>query len=146
MAIAAIVAEQIVSALSVPFVHIADPTADALLTDGFTRVGLLGTRFTMEMPFYKEKLIGRGLDVLVPEVDVTNLNGIIYEELCRGIVLDASRAIYVRAIERLAARGAEAVILGCTEISMLIDDDVSPLPVFDTTDLHAKALVTTALA
>ena len=141
-----IVAEQIVSALSVPFVHIADPTADALLTDGFTRVGLLGTRFTMEMPFYKEKLIGRGLDVLVPEVDVTNLNGIIYEELCRGIVLDASRAIYVRAIERLAARGAEAVILGCTEISMLIDDDVSPLPVFDTTDLHAKALVTTALA
>ena len=91
-------------------------------------------------------MLARGLDVLVPEVDVTNLNGIIYEELCRGIVLDASRAIYVRAIERLAARGAEAVILGCTEISMLIDDDVSPLPVFDTTDLHAKALVTTALA
>ncbi|MDR3475944.1 MAG: aspartate/glutamate racemase family protein [Devosia sp.] len=141
-----IVADQIAAWLSVPFVHIADPTADALLADGFTRVGLLGTRFTMEMPFYKEKLVARGLEVLVPEVDVTNLNGIIYEELCLGIVRDASRQTYVRAIELLAARGAEAVILGCTEIAMLIDDDVSPLPVFDTTDLHARALVDRALA
>jgi aspartate racemase len=141
-----IVADRITAGLGVPFIHIADPTADALLTDGFTRVGLLGTRFTMEMPFYKEKLVSRGLEVLVPEVDVTNLNGIIYEELCRGIVRDASRQVYVRAIELLAARGAEAVILGCTEIAMLIDDDVSPLPVFDTTDLHARALVERALA
>lgn len=141
-----IVADAITGAISVPFVHIADPTADALLADGFTRVGLLGTRFTMEMPFYKEKLVSRGLEVLVPEVDVTNLNGIIYEELCRGIVRDQSRGVYVHAIELLAARGAEAVILGCTEISMLIDDDASPLPVFDTTDLHARALVTAALA
>lgn len=141
-----IVADRIVADISVPFVHIADPTADALLVDGFTRVGLLGTRFTMEMPFYKEKLVSRGLEVLVPEVDVTNLNGIIYEELCRGIVRDQSRSTYVRAIELLAARGAEAVILGCTEISMLIDDDASPLPVFDTTDLHARALIAAALA
>ena len=141
-----IVADAITAAISVPFVHIADPTADALLADGFGRVGLLGTRFTMEMPFYKQKLADRGLDVLVPDVGITNLNGIIYEELVRGIVRDASRQIYVEAIERLAARGAEAVILGCTEICMLIDDDSSPLPTFDTTALHAKALVTAALA
>ena len=140
-----IVADQITKGLGVPFIHIADPTADALIADGFNTVGLLGTRFTMEMPFYKDRLTTRGLNVLVPEVDITNLNGIIYEELCLGIVREPSRQIYVNAIEKLAARGAEAVILGCTEIGMLINDDVSPLPVFDTTDLHAKALVTAAL-
>jgi aspartate racemase len=140
-----IVADAITARLSVPFIHIADPTADALLNEGFGRVGLLGTRFTMEMPFYRDRLAARGLEVLVPEVDITNLNGIIYEELVKGIVRDASRAVYVRAIELLAARGADAVILGCTEIGMLIDDASSPLPVFDTTDLHAKALVDKAL-
>jgi aspartate racemase len=141
-----IVADQITAELDADFIHIADPTADALLADGFERVGLLGTRFTLEQPFYRERLTGRGLDVLVPEIGVTNLNGIIYEELCKGIVRDESRAIYVTAIEHLAARGAEAVILGCTEIGMLISDDDSPLPVFDTTDLHARSLVTAALA
>ncbi len=140
-----ICAPQIIAALSVPFVHIAAPTADALLADGIGRVGLLGTRFTMEQPFYADILRERGLDVLVPDVGITNLNGIIYEELCRGIVRDASRQIYVEAIGRLMARGAEAVILGCTEIGMLIDDDVSPLPTYDTTELHAKALVAAAL-
>lgn len=140
-----ICAPQIIAALSVPFVHIAAPTADALLADGIGRVGLLGTRFTMEQPFYADILRDRGLDVLVPDVGITNLNGIIYEELCRGIVRDASRQVYVEAIGRLMARGAEAVILGCTEIGMLIDDDVSPLPTYDTTELHAKALVATAL-
>ncbi|SEQ26171.1 aspartate racemase [Devosia sp. YR412] len=141
-----IVAEQITAAISVPFVHIADPTSEALLSDGFETVGLLGTRFTMEMGFYRDRLTDRGLTSLIPEVDRTNLNGIIYEELCLGIVREESRRIYVTAIERLAARGAEAVILGCTEIAMLIDDSNSPLPVYDTTDLHAKALVTAALA
>src|SRR5690606_21332146 len=121
------------------------PTADALLADGIGRVGLLGTRFTMEKPFYISALRERGLDVLVPDVGVTNLNGIIYDELCLGIVRDESRQIYVEAISRLAARGAEAVILGCTEIGMLIDDSVSPIPTYDTTDLHAKALVAAAL-
>ena len=141
-----IVADTITADLDARFIHIADPTADALLADGFETVGLLGTRFTMEMGFYRERLEARGLAVLIPEVDRTNLNGIIYEELCRGIVREESRRIYVTAIERLAARGAEAIILGCTEIAMLIDDSVSPLPVYDTTDLHAKALVTAALA
>ena len=137
---------RIIRDLSVPMIHIAAPTADALLADGIGTVGLLGTRFTMEKRFYINGLEERGLDVLVPDVGITNLNGIIYEELCRGIVSDASRQVYVEAIQRLAARGAEAVILGCTEISMLIDDSVSPLPTYDTTDLHAKALVDAALA
>lgn len=141
-----IVAERIESAVSIPFLHIADPTADALIADGATTVGLLGTRFTMEMDFYKDRLRARGLEPLVPEVDRTNLDGIIYNELCRGIVSDASRAVYVDAIERLAARGAQAVILGCTEIGMLISDDDSPLPVYDTTALHAAAAVEAALA
>jgi aspartate racemase len=140
-----IVADQMTAGLAAPFIHIADPTTNALLADGYSTVGLLGTRFTMEMPFYKDRLTARGLDVLVPDIGITNLNGIIYEELCLGIVRDSSRAIYVEAIERLAARGAQAVILGCTEIGMLIDDDSSPLPTFDTTDLHAKALVEAAL-
>lgn len=141
-----IIADQIIEALNIPFVHIADPTSDALLADGFGTVGLLGTRFTMEMSFYRDRLTSRGIASLIPEIDRTNLNGIIYEELCRGIVREESRRIYVRAIEQMAARGAQAVILGCTEITMLIDDDVSPIPVYDTTDLHAKALVAAALA
>lgn len=141
-----VVADPIIAATDIPFIHIADPTAAALRADGFETVGLLGTRFTMEMGFYRDRLAESGLVALVPEVDRTNLNGIIYEELCRGIVREESRRIYVGAIEKLAARGAEAVILGCTEIAMLIDDDVSPLPVYDTTELHARALVDAALA
>ena len=141
-----ICAPQIVAAVGVPFVHIAAPTADALIADGIGKVGLLGTRFTMEKRFYIDELERRGLDVLVPDVGITNLNGIIYEELCLGIVREESRRVYVEAIARLQARGAEAVILGCTEICMLIDDSVSPLPTYDTTDLHAKALVAAATA
>jgi aspartate racemase len=140
-----IVADAITARTSVPFIHIADPTAAALLADGVASVGLLGTRFTMEMPFYKDRLAAQGLAVLVPDIDQTDLNGIIYDELCRGIIREPSRQTYVTAIERLAARGAQAVILGCTEIGMLIDDSISPLPVYDTTDLHAKALVDAAL-
>jgi aspartate racemase len=121
-------APQIRAALTVPFLHIATPTADALLGDGIVTVGLLGTRFTMEKRFYIDELEGRGLRVLVPDVGMTNLNGIIYDELVHGIVRDESRRTYIEAISRLANRGAEAVILGCTEICMLIDDSVSPLP------------------
>jgi aspartate racemase len=141
-----IVAHHITNAVDIPFVHIADPTSDALIADRFETVGLLGTRFTMEMSFYRDRLASRGLTSLIPEVGRTNLNGIIYEELCRGIVREESRRVYVGAIEQLKARGAEAVILGCTEITMLIDDSSSPLPVYDTTDLHARALVAAALA
>jgi aspartate racemase len=112
----------------------------------FRRVGLLGTRFTMEMSFYKDRLKACGLDVLVPDEEGPALNAIIYDELCHGIVHDVSRQIFVKSIQRLAERGAQAVILGCTEIGMLIDETSIPLPVFDTTDLHAKALVAAALA
>lgn len=141
-----IVADRIEGAVSIPLLHIADPTADALLADGARTVGLLGTRFTMEMDFYKNRLRQRGLEPLVPEVDMTNLDAIIYQELCKGVVSDRSRATYIEAIERLATRGAEAVILGCTEIGMLISDDDSPLPTYDTTALHAAAAVSAALA
>jgi aspartate racemase len=141
-----IVSKAIEDTISVPFVHIAQPTANELLDDGMTKVGLLGTRFTMEMSFYKDVLISRGLEVLTPEVDVTNLDGIIFEQLCKGIVTEPSRNRYLQAIAALEARGAEAVILGCTEVGMLIDDANSPLPVYDTTQLHAKALVDLALA
>lgn len=141
-----ICAAAIRAATSVPFVHIATPTADALLADGIETVGLLGTRFTMEKRFYVEELERRGLKVLVPDVGVTNLNGIIYEELVKNIVLDESRRTYVEAIGRLQGRGAEAVILGCTEIGLLIDDSVSPIPTYDTTDLHARALVAAAMS
>ncbi|MEO6014903.1 MAG: aspartate/glutamate racemase family protein [Devosia sp.] len=140
-----ICAPQIIAAINVPFLHIATPTAEALLADGIGKVGLLGTRFTMEKRFYIEGLEQHGLEVLVPDVGITNLNGIIYDELCLGIVRDESRRIYVEAIARLKARGAEAVILGCTEIGMLIDDSVSPLPTYDTTELHARSLVVAAL-
>lgn len=140
-----IVADVLMDEVDIQFVHIADPTADALRGDGFDTVGLLGTLFTMEKAFYRDRLTARGIDALIPEVDRTNLNGIIYDELCRGIVRDQSRRTYIEAIEKLAARGAQAVILGCTEIGMLIDDDVSPLPVYDTTELHARALVDAAL-
>ncbi|UYN98626.1 MAG: aspartate/glutamate racemase family protein [Devosia sp.] len=140
-----VVADTLLAGVSIPFVHIADPTAEALLADGYDTVGLLGTRFTMEMDFYKDRLRARGLNPLIPEVGRTNLNGIIYEELCRGVVREPSRTIYVDAITQLAARGAQAVILGCTEIGMLIDDASSPLPTYDTTDLHARALVAAAL-
>ena len=140
-----VVSDIMLEGVGTPFIHIADPTAQALLDDGYDRVGLLGTRFTMEMDFYKQRLVSHGLYVLVPEVDHTNLNGIIYEELCKGIVREESRRTYQAAIDRMAARGAQAVILGCTEIGMLIDDATSPLPTYDTTDLHARALVDAAL-
>ena len=91
------------------------------------------------------ELTRHGLEVLVPDVGITNLNGIIYEELVHNVVRDESRRTYVEAITRLQGRGAEAVILGCTEIGLLIDDSVSPIPTYDTTELHAKALVAAAL-
>jgi aspartate racemase len=141
-----IAAPEIAAAITVPFIHIATPTAEAIVADGIGTVGLLGTRFTMEKRFYIDELERHGLTVLVPDVGITNLNGIIYQELVHNIVREESRKTYVEAIARLQGRGAEAVILGCTEIGLLIDDSVSSIPTYDTTELHAKALVTAALA
>ncbi|MEM5429933.1 aspartate/glutamate racemase family protein [Cupriavidus oxalaticus] len=141
------VAPAIESALNVPFIHIVDPTAKALLQAGITRVGLLGTRFTMEQDFYRRRMRElHGIEVVVPEqADRERVHDVIYEELCHGIVRDEARAEYQRIVAALAARGAEGVILGCTEITLLLGQGDVALPVFDTTALHAQAAVTLAL-
>jgi aspartate racemase len=139
--------ESIEAAISIPFLHIADPTGDALRAAGVERVGLLGTRYTMEQTFYAGRLRERfGLDTLVPDDDRRrDVHRIIYEELCHGVLDAQSRRLYQRAIDDMAARGAQAVILGCTEITLLIKQDDTALPVFDTTALHAQAAVDWAI-
>jgi aspartate racemase len=141
------VCESIEQAIAVPFLHIADPTGTALRAAGVERVGLLGTRYTMEQTFYTGRLRERhGLETLVPdEAERADVHRIIYDELCHGSVDSASRKIYQRAIDHLAARGAQAVILGCTEITLLIKPEDASLPVFDTTALHAQAAVEWAI-
>jgi len=141
------VASRIERNVGIPLIHIVDPTADALAAAGVRRVGLLGTRFTMELPFWRERLAERaGIDLCVPNpADREMVHRIIYEELCVGRIEARSRECYVQVIDRLAARGAQAVVLGCTEIGLLIGPDDSPVPVFDTTALHAEAAVTFAL-
>ncbi len=139
--------EAIEGAIAVPFLHIADPTGAALHAAGIERVGLLGTRYTMEHPFYTERLQAEyGLDTRVPpRDDREEIHRIIYDELCHGIVTERSRARYREAITRLKDDGAQAVILGCTEITLLIKPEDSPLPVFDTTALHVAAAVDWAI-
>ena len=140
------VAGQIQAAISVPFLHIAEPAGEAALAIDARTVGLLGTAFTMEQDFLKERLIAQGLQVLVPEADDRQaVHRIIYDELCVGVISDASRERYRQVIEALAARGAQAIILGCTEISLLIKPEHSELPLLDTTELHARAAVAFAL-
>jgi aspartate racemase len=135
-----IVADKVAGSISVPLLHIADCTADRIIEAGMKSVALLGTKFTMEKDFYVGHLRARGLNVIVPDTYGRDLvNRVIYDELCRGQVFDGSRQAYVDEISALGLRGAEAVILGCTEIGMLIDDDNSPLPTFDTTAIHAAA-------
>ncbi|WP_321814532.1 MULTISPECIES: aspartate/glutamate racemase family protein [unclassified Paraburkholderia] len=131
------------AAITIPFLHIADPTGAALRAAGVTRVGLLGTRYTMEQDFYVGRLRDvHGIEAIVPEAsERDDVHRIIYDELCHGVVQAASRGVYQRVIESLAARGAQGVILGCTEITLLIGAGDSALPVFDTTALHAKAAV-----
>jgi len=131
-----------------PLLHIADPTAAAIRQAGLRRVGLLGTAFTMEQAFYRDRLQDRfGLQVLVPEADDRRIvHDIIYQELIAGVVSAHSRQVYAGVIARLVARGAEAIILGCTEIKLLVRAEDSPVPLFDTTTLHARAAVDAALA
>ena len=135
------------AAISIPFLHIADPTGAALKAAGVTRAALLGTRYTMEQDFYVGRLRDvHGIEAIVPdEQDRENVHRIIYDELCHGAVRAESRSVYQHVIEALAARGAQAVILGCTEITLLIGPEDSALPVFDTTALHAQAAVDWAL-
>lgn len=134
-------------AVSIPLLHIADPTAEAIKAAGLTRVGLLGTAFTMEQDFYRGRLSEKhGLEVIVPEADERAVvHRIIYEELVLGVVKDESREAYQRVIGRLVERGAEGIILGCTEIMLLIAPEDCPVPSFDTTTLHAVAAADFAL-
>ena len=142
------VAPEIEAAIDIPLLHIADATAAKLQADGVTRVGLLGTRFTMEQDFYKGRLQDRfGLAVLVPdEAGRERVHRIIYDELCLGEIRESSRAEYLAIIEELAAAGAEAVILGCTEIALLVGDAKAAVPLYDTTAIHAEAAVALALS
>lgn len=140
------VAGQIQAAISVPFLHIAEPAGQAALAIDARTVGLLGTAFTMEQDFLKERLTAQGLQVLVPDADDRQaVHRIIYDELCVGVINDTSRVRYQQVIEKLAARGAQAIILGCTEISLLVKPEHSELPLLDTTELHASAAVAFAL-
>ena len=141
-----IVAAQIEAAAGIPVLHIADPTADAIIAAEIDTVGVLGTRFTMEKSFYVDRLRERGLDAIVPDdADRDIVHRIIYDELVLGIVRDQSRAEYRAVIQRLIDRGAGGIIYGCTEIMMLVGPEDSAVPTFDTTELHALAAVERAL-
>lgn len=135
------VAPAIEAAVRIPLLHIADPTADAIRAAGCQTVGLLGTAFTMEQAFYKDRLRERhGLQVLVPDAATrAEVHRIIYEELCLGRTEEASRAYYRAAMAALVAQGAQAIILGCTEISLLVGQEDAAVPLFDTTAIHARA-------
>ena len=141
-------AAEIELAITIPFVHIADTTADAVLAAGLERVGLLATGYTMEQDFYVGRLRAEhGLDVRVPNAaDRKLVHDVIYEELCVGVVRDASRDEYRRIMRALAADGAQVILLGCTEIDLLVGAEDSPVPVFDTTRLHAEKAVELSIA
>ncbi|GEO00743.1 aspartate racemase [Novosphingobium sediminis] len=140
-------APAIEAASPLPLIHIADPTAAALKVDGHNKVGLLGTAFTMEQAFYRARLEAQhGLEVLIPEADDrAEVHRVIYEELVAGRIEASSRAAYRAVIARLVERGATAIILGCTEIMLLVGPDDSAVPLYDTTRLHAEAAIAAAL-
>lgn len=140
------VASMVEAQINVPLLHLADCTAQEVVKSGIERVALLGTRFTMEEDFYSSRLEARGLEVLVPDAnDITEVNRVIYDELCQGVVLDGSRERYRSIIDSLGARGAQGVILGCTEIGLLIGPQDVLVPTFDTTAIHAAAAVEFAI-
>jgi len=136
------VVSDVEAAINLPIIHIADATAKEIEKQGLTKIALLGTQFTMTQDFYKQRLIDAGLQVLLPESEArAEVHRIIYDELCKGQILDSSREYYRQVITDLAVQGAEGVILGCTEIGLLIKQTDSPIPVFDTTAIHAAAAV-----
>jgi aspartate racemase len=141
-------ADAVQAGISIPLVHIADAAAAAIKGQGLSSVGLLGTRYTMEQDFYKGRLAGRhGLEVLVPDSEERDLiQRVVYEELCLGILNDESRKQFIAIIENLTRKGAQGIVLGCTEIPLLITREDVQVPVFDTTTLHARKAVELALA
>ena len=141
------VADDVQKAVGIPLLHICDTTAEAALSAGLSRVGLLGTGFTMEQDFYRDRLADHGLDVLVPgDVDRGEVHRIIFDELCQGIVRDESREVYRQVIGRLVERGAQGVLLACTEIELLISAGDATVPLLPTTYLHVEAAVARMLA
>lgn len=140
-------ANEVQSGIKIPLLHIADPTGETIKAKGITKIGLLGTKFTMEHDFYKGRLSEKfGLEVVVPdEQDRQSVHDIIYDELCLGEVRQSSRKEYQQTIRKLGEQGAQGVILGCTEIGLLIQREDVALPVFDTTRIHAEAAVDRAL-
>ena len=140
------VADAVTNGVSIPLLHLADATADAVHAAGVETVALLGTGFTMEQDFYRGRLESHGLTVLVPPAEDRDVvHRVIYDELCLGVVRNESRASYVEVIDRLVERGAEGVILGCTEIEMLIGSEDAPVPVLSTTRIHVEAAIDLAL-
>lgn len=141
------VADDVQAHIQIPLLHIADATAERIKAQGLNKVGLLGTRFTMEESFYKDRLIERhGLEVLIPgESDRDMVHRVIYDELCLGEIKGSSKESYVRIMDHLVDEGAEGIILGCTEISLLVGQEDSSVPLFDTTQIHAEAAVDYAL-
>ncbi|MCG7575722.1 MULTISPECIES: aspartate/glutamate racemase family protein [unclassified Halomonas] len=140
------VAEPLEAAVSIPLLHIADATAQVLQQQGITCVGLLGTRFTMEQAFYIERLQRHGIEVVVPtEPQRERVHSVIYQELCLGVVKADAKADYLEIVASLAERGAQGVILGCTEIGLLIQQADTSVPLFDTTEIHAEQAVQRAL-
>jgi len=141
------VAEEVQEHIHIPLLHIADATAERVKSQGLKKVGLLGTKFTMEEAFYKDRLIEEhGLEVVIPaEPERELVHRVIYDELCLGEIKAASKADYIRIMDRLVGEGAEGIILGCTEISLLVSQEDSEVPLFDTTEIHAQAAVEYAL-
>jgi len=140
-------AEEVQGAIRIPLLHIVDITAEAIIGNGQTRVGLLGTKFTMEQDFYKDRLRDKhGLDVLIPSADERQaVHDILYSELCLGEIKELSKEKFKNVIQNLVDRGAQGVILGCTEIPLIVSQDDYEIPVYDTTALHAQAAVDFAL-
>lgn len=140
------VAPEIQKQVSIPLLHIAEATAEQLLERGISTVGLLGTKYTMTQDFYKQKLLEAGIQVIIPEEDdLEFVNRVIYDELCLGVILERSKAEYLRVIAQMKKRGAEGIILGCTEIGLLIRQEDTDLPVFDTTQIHSRKAALAAL-
>lgn len=141
------VADQIQAAITIPIIHIADVTAKKLIQQGIKTVALLGTKYTMEQDFYKSKLIDQDLTVLIPDQEDRNVvNQIIYDELCKGIIKPASKQAYLTIVDKLVERGAQGVILGCTEIGLLISQSDRNIPFFDTALIHAEAAAMLAIS
>ncbi len=140
------VAPQVQAQIRVPLIHIAQAAARRLNERGIARVALLGTRYTMTQAFYREKLVERGIDVLIPEeADIDLVDRVIFSELCLGLIRQESRAAFLRVIARLQQRGAEGVLLGCTELGMIVSQPDVPLPLFDSLSIHAELAVALAL-